>query len=64
MEAHRGLLAWMIGHGLVGRTKAGRLFDIGFKYDEQTFAGEYGENFAARIRLSDFVDLETGQFVK
>lgn len=63
-EAHRRLLGWMIRHDLVRRTKKGKLYNIGFKYDTQTLAGEYGTTFAPKIVLSDFFDLETGEFVK
>ena len=54
---------YKLEHGLVQRTRTGRLYDIPFKFDEQTRAGEYGASFHARITLSDFVDLETGSFI-
>ena len=54
----------MVAHDLVRRTRTGRLYDIGFKYDSQTLAGEYGSLFVPRIVLSDFLDLETGELVK
>ena len=38
-------------------------YNIGFKLDDQTRAGEYGTSFKARITLSDFVDLESGEFL-
>ena len=38
-----------------------KVYNIGFKLDDQTRAGEYGSDFKARIRLSDFVDLESGE---
>lgn len=31
--------------------------------DDQTRAGEYGSMFNAKIKLEDFVDLETGEFL-
>ena len=62
--AHRRLLAWMLEHDLIRRTKSGRFYNIGFKYDAQTIAGEYGDAFTPKIVLSDFVDLETGLFVE
>ena len=61
--AHRRVLAFMLEHDLVQRTKAGKLYNIPFKFDEQTRAGEYGASFHARITLSDFVDLATGSFI-
>lgn len=62
-NAHRKLLAWMLERGLVQKTKGGRLYNIGFKFDRQTLSGEYGENFRAKITLSDFVDLNTGRLI-
>lgn len=61
--AHRRVLEFMLENGLVRKTKAGRLYNIGFKLDEQTRAGEYGSEFNAKISLEDFVDLETGRFL-
>ena len=63
IEAHRRVLSFMLEHGLVWRTRTGRLYDIPFKFDDQTRAGEYGASFHARITLSDFVDLATGSFI-
>ncbi len=62
-EAHKRVLTFMIGNGLVRKTKTGRLYNIPFKYDEQTRAGEYGDNFEAEMKLNDFVDLDTGEFL-
>lgn len=45
------------------RTKVGRLYNIPFKFDAQTYAGEYGDDFHAKICLADFVDLDTGEFL-
>lgn len=62
--AHRRVLAFMLENGLIRKTKAGKLYDIGFKLDEQTRAGEYGSKFSAKISLRDFVNLETGEFLQ
>ena len=46
------------------KTKSGKLYNISFKYDSQTYAGKCkGSGFAGEIKLADFVDLETGEFV-
>lgn len=62
-EAHRRVIKFMLDHNLVRRTKGGKLWNISFKFDDQTRAGEYGEGFQAKICLADFVDLETGEFI-
>lgn len=59
-------LQFLIENDLIRRTKAGKLFDISFKFDEQTRAREareYGLSFDGKIRLSDYVDLQTGEFI-
>ena len=62
-EAHHRAIEFLLRHDLVRRTKTGRLYNVSFKFDEQTRAGEYGDNFHAKIRLADFVDLDTGEFI-
>lgn len=54
----------MLDNGLVRKTKSGKLYNISFKYDAETYAGKYkGSGFAGKIKLADFVDLETGEFI-
>lgn len=50
-------------HKLIMRTKAGKLHNISFKLDTQTLAGEYGASFHSKIKLENFVDLTTGEFL-
>lgn len=63
LDAHRRVLAFMLGNDLIRKTKKGKLSDIGFKLDDQTRAGEYGPDFTPTIKLSEFVDLESGEFL-
>lgn len=54
----------MLDNRPIRKTKSGKLYKISFKYDSQTHAGKYkGSGFAGEIKLADFVDLETGEFV-
>ena len=54
----------MLDNGLIRKTKSGKLYNISLKYDSQTYAGKCkGSGFAGEIKLADFVDLETGEFV-
>lgn len=48
---------------MIRRTKAGKLYNISFKFDSQTGLKEYGASFSAVIKLSDFVNLTTGEFL-
>lgn len=63
IEAHKRIISFLLKNNLVKRTKTGKLYDISFKLDIQTSAGQYGSDFVAEKKLSDFVDLETGTFI-
>lgn len=63
-ESHKRVLRYMLDNGLIRKTKSGKPYNISFKYDSQTYAGKYkGSGFSGEIKLADFVDLETGEFV-
>ena len=63
-EAHRRVIAYFLEKNLIRKTKAGRLYNISFKYDKQTLAGEYGKDFESEIKLEQFVNLNTGEWLK
>lgn len=63
LEAHKRVLQFFLDNHLIRKTKSGRLYNISFKYDNQTRAGEYDDQFKAEIKLDQFVDLETGEFL-
>ncbi|MGD7047037.1 hypothetical protein FZC83_02175 [Rossellomorea marisflavi] len=52
---------FLVDNGLVPKTKAGRLYNLSFKYDSQTRNNEYGDNFKAEIKLADLINLNTGE---
>lgn len=62
--AHWRVIAYFLEKGLIGKTKGGKLYNISFKYDEQTRNGEYGKNFVAEIKLDHFLNLSTGEWLK
>ncbi len=62
-DQHRKVLKFMLDNGLIPRTKSGKLYNIAFKFDTQSRNGEYGTDFEAKINLSKYVDLETGNFI-
>lgn len=63
-ESHKRVLRYMLDNGLIRKTKSGKPYNISFRYDSQTYAGKYkGSGFSGEIKLADFVDLETGEFV-
>jgi hypothetical protein len=62
-EAHKRILTFFIENRLIRKTKTGRLYDISFKLDNQTLNGEYGREYSSDIKLSSFVDLNTGEWL-
>lgn len=63
VEGHRRILSYFIKNGLIRKTKTGKLYNISFKLDDQTRAGEYGFGFHSEIKLEQFVNLNTGEFI-
>ena len=53
-----------IENNLIPKTKNGRYYDISFKTDEQTLNGEYGNDFKAKMKLHQFIDLKNGKWIK
>ena len=62
IEAHKRVIRFFLRNDMIQKTKTGRLYNISFKYDNQTRAGEYGKQFEGRIRLDRFLDLTTGEW--
>lgn len=62
-EGHKRVLSYFIKNDLIRKTKAGKLYNISFKLDDQTRAGEYGSGFHSEIKLEKFVNLNTGELL-
>ena len=63
LEGHRRVIEFFIKNDLIRKTKKGKLYNISFKHDTQTLAGEYGEDYHSDIKLEEFVNLETGEWI-
>ncbi len=63
IERHKRILQFFIDYDMIRRTKAGNLYNISFKRDEQTRTGEYGNDFKPVLKLEEFVDLKTGKII-
>lgn len=63
LENHKRVIRFMLANNLVRKTKSGKYYNISFKFDNQTRAGEYGADFEGKIKLEEIVDLKTGEFV-
>lgn len=64
LDGHRRVIEFFIKNDLIRKSKKGKLYNISFKHDTQTFAGEYGDDYHSDIKLGDFVDLETGEWIR
>lgn len=63
IESHKKIITYFLENNLIKRTKAGKLYNISFKLDNQTRAGDYGDKYSAAITLNKFVDLTTGEWI-
>ncbi len=63
VENHKRVIRFMIDNNLIRKTKTGKYYNISFKFDKQTCAGEYGADFEGKIKLENFIDLNTGEWV-
>ena len=63
IEAHHRVIQFMMGNKLIKKTKTGKFYNISFKFDDQTRAGEYGADFEGKIKLEQFIDLYTGEWI-
>ena len=62
-EGHKRVLSYFVKNDLIWKTKAGKLYNISFKLDDQTRAGEYGFGVHSEIKLEKFVNLNTGELL-
>lgn len=63
IENHKRVIQFMIDNNLIRKTKAGKYYNISFKFDIQTRAGSYGSDFEGILKLEQFIDLKTGNFI-
>lgn len=64
VENHRRVIQFMIDNELIQKTKTGRLYNISFKFDNQTREDKYGADFTGIIKLDQFINLKTGEWIK
>jgi len=63
IAAQKRIITYFLENALIKKTKAGRFYNISFKLDNQTLSGEYGDKYNAQIKLSQFIDLDTGEWL-
>jgi len=62
IDNHKRVIQFLKDNDLIQKTKTGRLYNLSFKFDDQTIAGEYGSNFEGKIKLDQFLDLKTREW--
>lgn len=62
--AHKKVIKYFLEKNLIQKTKTGKLYNISFKKDTQTRASEYGDDFSSEIKLEQFINLYTGEWIK
>ena len=62
IDGHKKVIQFFLDNNLIKRTKSGKLYNISFKFDNQTRAGKYGGDFIPEIKLEQFLDLTTGEW--
>lgn len=63
IECHKKCIYFLIENNLIRKTKDGRFYNLSFKKDSQTINDEYGIRFIPKLRLEDFIDLYTGEWI-
>jgi len=63
IDNHKRVIEFMLKNDLIRKTKAGKLYNDRFKLDNQTRAHEYGADFEGKIKLEQFLDLYTGEWI-
>ncbi|MCI5639569.1 MAG: hypothetical protein MR316_01115 [Lachnospiraceae bacterium] len=63
IENHKRVIQFMKDNSLLKKTKLGKLYNISFKFDHQTREHKYGRGFEGKIKLDQFLDLQTGKFI-
>ncbi len=61
LEDHYRIISFMLDNNLIRLTKDISYFDISFKFNGQSWSKEYGNYFEGLLRLSDLIDLNSGQ---
>ena len=61
---HKAVIQYFLDNNMINKTKSGKLYNISFKLDKQTIAGDYGVDFKPILKLDEFVDLNTGKWIR
>ena len=60
---HISIIKYMLENDMIRKKKNGCYYNISFKLDAQTLAGQYGDDYEPLFKLDSFINLETGEFL-
>lgn len=63
IDTHKKLIQFFMDNNLICKTKKRRFYNISFIFDDQTRAGEYGDDFKGEIKLEQFIKRDTGEWI-
>lgn len=63
IDTHKKVIDFFIENDLIRKTKRGNFYNISFKLDNQTRSNQYGNSFSSSIKLSNFINLESGTWI-
>lgn len=63
IDRHKEVIRFFIDNNMIQKTKTGKLYNISFKLDNQTRNQEYGEDFKAKLTLSELMDLNNQEWI-
>ena len=64
MARHKAVIQYFLDNNMISKTKSGKLYNISFKLDKQTMAGDYGVDFKPVLKLEEFINLNTGKWIR
>lgn len=64
LKVQKRIIEFFIQNKMIRKTKAGKFYDISFKLDSQTDANQYGGDYTPELKLSEFINLYTGEWIR
>lgn len=63
INTHRKIIQFMLENNMIEKLDSGKYKNLSFKLNTQTLNKEYGDKFNGQIKLSEFIDMKTGEWI-
>ena len=63
VNTHRKIIEFMLENNMIEKLDSGKYKNLSFKLNTQTLNKEYGDKFNGQIKLSEFIDMQTGEWI-